>query len=192
MAFHVTDSGSVELIRAYPHGHYPADAAADVLIFDDGDGHYSTWKVDGGMRDATKTLAFLHFKQGNHEIRVCTICGSCETIECPPEGFGRDIKDDAGEILEVIYDPAEIPERRSLGLTNHRDRSHQERPCDRIQGLAATVFYVPLRAELPKLISRIARPWAELHEADPALARELARKLPAMEIRRRSGEKADD
>lgn len=28
------------------------------------------------------------------------------------------------------------------------------------------------------------RLWAELHEADPALALELARKLPGMQIRR--------
>jgi hypothetical protein len=46
------------------------------------------------------------------------------------------------------------------------------------------VFRVPEKAELPDLIARIVRLWAELHEADPALARELARKLPVAEIRR--------
>jgi hypothetical protein len=43
---------------------------------------------------------------------------------------------------------------------------------------------VPDRQELPDLVARIVRLWAELHEADPGLARELARKLPAAEIRR--------
>jgi hypothetical protein len=42
----------------------------------------------------------------------------------------------------------------------------------------------PDPAELPDLVARIVRLWAELHEADPALARELARKLPGAEIRR--------
>jgi hypothetical protein len=43
---------------------------------------------------------------------------------------------------------------------------------------------VPTQDELPDLVARIVRLWAELHEADPALARELARKLPAAQIRR--------
>jgi len=34
------------------------------------------------------------------------------------------------------------------------------------------------------LVARIARLWAELHEADRDLALEVARKLPTMEIRR--------
>lgn len=55
---------------------------------------------------------------------------------------------------------------------------------ERIERLGATVFQVPAAAALPDLIARIARHWAELHEADPALALELARKLPETEIRR--------
>lgn len=46
------------------------------------------------------------------------------------------------------------------------------------------VLRVPPAADLPDLVARIVRLWAELHEADPALARELARKLPAAGIRR--------
>ncbi|MGE4483019.1 hypothetical protein [Acidocella sp.] len=42
---------------------------------------------------------------------------------------------------------------------------------------------VPEKSELPNLIAHIVRLWGELHEADPALARELARKLPAADIR---------
>lgn len=55
---------------------------------------------------------------------------------------------------------------------------------DRIKNLGATVFSVPRKDELPDLIARIARLWAELHQADPELAIELAAKLPTMEIRR--------
>lgn len=55
---------------------------------------------------------------------------------------------------------------------------------DRIDRLGATVFEVPDREALPDLLARIARLWAELHEADRDLALELARKLPTMEIRR--------
>ena len=55
---------------------------------------------------------------------------------------------------------------------------------DRIDELRATVFDVPSPDALPDLIARIARLWAELHEADAELAAELARKLPATEIQR--------
>lgn len=55
---------------------------------------------------------------------------------------------------------------------------------DRIQKLGATVFTVPSREQLPDLVARVARLWAEIHEADSALALEIARKLPDMEIRR--------
>jgi hypothetical protein len=56
--------------------------------------------------------------------------------------------------------------------------------ADRIAHLAATVFAVPPPDDLPTLIGRIARLWAELHEADRDLALELARKLPETEISR--------
>lgn len=56
--------------------------------------------------------------------------------------------------------------------------------AERIHGLGATVLEVPARDELPILVSRVARLWAEIYEADHELALELARKLPTMEIRR--------
>jgi hypothetical protein len=69
-------------------------------------------------------------------------------------------------------------------VTNHPNRSRRDRPGDRLHALGATVIRTPEQAELPDLIARIVRLWAELHEADPALAHELARKLPAADIRR--------
>jgi hypothetical protein len=53
-----------------------------------------------------------------------------------------------------------------------------------ISALGAVVLTVPEPDELPTLVSRIARLWAELYEANPEMALELARKLPEMEIRR--------
>jgi hypothetical protein len=55
---------------------------------------------------------------------------------------------------------------------------------DRIPALGATVLAVPKPQEIPALVARIARLWAELHEADPDLALELARKLPSTKIDR--------
>jgi hypothetical protein len=55
---------------------------------------------------------------------------------------------------------------------------------ERIKDLGAMVRRVPAKAELPDLIGRIARLWAVLHEADSALALELAEKLPTMTIHR--------
>lgn len=56
---------------------------------------------------------------------------------------------------------------------------------DRLERLGATVFRVPAADELPDLVARVARLWAEIHAADPDLALEIARKLPTMEIHRR-------
>lgn len=49
---------------------------------------------------------------------------------------------------------------------------------DRIHELGAVVTRVPEPNELPDLVARVARLWAEIHAADPELADELARKLP--------------
>ncbi|GAN80361.1 hypothetical protein SAMN02746095_03848 [Acidocella aminolytica 101 = DSM 11237] len=68
-------------------------------------------------------------------------------------------------------------------MVNHPNRSRRDRPGDRLQGLGATVLRTPDQSELPNLVAMIVRLWGELHTADPALARELARKLPAAEIR---------
>lgn len=67
-------------------------------------------------------------------------------------------------------------------MVNHPNRSRRDRPGDRLQGLGATVLKVPDPDDIPALVARIVRLWAELHEVDPALARELARKLPAAQI----------
>ncbi len=56
--------------------------------------------------------------------------------------------------------------------------------ADRIHGLGTTVMVVPAPEALADLVARIARLWAELHEADRDLALELARKLPSMRIER--------
>ena len=55
--------------------------------------------------------------------------------------------------------------------------------AERIRQLGATVLAAPSLAEIPALIARIARLWAELHEADRELALELARKLPLTHIK---------
>ena len=56
--------------------------------------------------------------------------------------------------------------------------------ADKIKQLGAAVLRVPKTEELPELISRIARLWAEIHEADRELALEILRKLPDMKIER--------
>lgn len=53
---------------------------------------------------------------------------------------------------------------------------------NRIYKLGAIVTRTPLPHELPDLVSRITRLWAELHTADPDLAAELAQRLPDTEI----------
>lgn len=55
---------------------------------------------------------------------------------------------------------------------------------DRIKGLGATIFVdeMPSRNEIPTLVAKITRHWAELLELDRELALELARKLPDAKI----------
>ena len=55
---------------------------------------------------------------------------------------------------------------------------------DRIGPLGARVAVVPELRDVPELVARIVRLWAELHEFDPALARVLAAKLPSTRISR--------
>lgn len=50
--------------------------------------------------------------------------------------------------------------------------------------MGAIVLRVPERDEIPTLVARIARLWAELHEADPELALRVAAGLPHMTITR--------
>lgn len=53
---------------------------------------------------------------------------------------------------------------------------------DRIEALGATLL-LPLESRpIETRIAEIARLWAELHEIDPDLALELARKLPTTQI----------
>jgi hypothetical protein len=64
-------------------------------------------------------------------------------------------------------------------------------PKDRIHTLGAVVMEVPSAERVTStLIPRICRLWAEIHEFDPDLALELARKLPDMKIMRQYEEDA--
>jgi hypothetical protein len=47
------------------------------------------------------------------------------------------------------------------------------------------VLQVPTEDDVPALVARIARLWAELHEYDRELALTVARSLPSMEIERK-------
>lgn len=53
---------------------------------------------------------------------------------------------------------------------------------DRIHELGAVVTRIPAPDELPDLVARVARLWAEIHAADPELAAELARRLPDTDV----------
>lgn len=53
---------------------------------------------------------------------------------------------------------------------------------DRITNLGAIVTRIPEQGNLPDLVARVTRLWAEIHAANPELALELARKLPEAEI----------
>lgn len=54
----------------------------------------------------------------------------------------------------------------------------------RLKEIGANVWKTPEMEELPGLISRVARLWAEISEADRDLALQIAAMLPTMKIRR--------
>lgn len=54
----------------------------------------------------------------------------------------------------------------------------------RLKEIGANVWKTPGPEELPVLISRVTRLWAEISEADRDLALQLAAMLPTMKIRR--------
>lgn len=54
----------------------------------------------------------------------------------------------------------------------------------RLKEIGANVWKTPETEELPGLISRVTRLWAEISEADRDLALQIAVMLPTMKIRR--------
>jgi hypothetical protein len=104
---HRTKSGWIELLGKWGHGR-AADRDYDnmpaVITDDDGDGHYSAWKVDGSMRDAALILGrFLTRNDGRY---VATFSGSTVRAEPTPDDFwiedGDDFKPNLAAYPEVV------------------------------------------------------------------------------------------
>src|SRR5579883_1586871 len=68
-----------------------------------------------------------------------------------------------------VAEPERLPPDRETWL-----REAYAASANRIGDLGATVLRVPSRDELPNLVVRVVRLWAEIHEADRPLALELA------------------
>jgi hypothetical protein len=109
MTIHTTATGAITLLDTWGHGVSPrsrnwwANAPA-VIRGDDGDGHFSAWKVDGSMADAAAKLGeLLLFRRPG--IAVWDGARDVTRISDNDEAardFFTDILDDEGEVLESI------------------------------------------------------------------------------------------
>jgi len=107
---HRTDTGYVELIGKWGHGqgdkkHFARMPAT--LILDDGDGHYSAWRVHGSMRDAAVVLGSLYTGPGPGKVAIHR--GPWVTVKDAPDGFWSPVLDDDGEAVEFVARPDLFP-----------------------------------------------------------------------------------
>lgn len=112
MAFHITKSGSMELVDKWGHGKA---ARADwrntpcTLVVDDGDGHYDAWKVEGAMLDAAHKACEW---AGGNDSRVAIYGNGSLHFESRydwPEGFEIEILDEDGDVIYTSYDFSKYP-----------------------------------------------------------------------------------
>lgn len=113
MSYHRTKSGSIDLQATWGHGKAPRynwAAVPAILIEDDGDGHYSAWKVEGSMRDAAITLASLTRPGCNTKVAKLSGCSLTYEDLAEDDPIQEYVKDEDGEILEVRYHLDRDPE----------------------------------------------------------------------------------
>lgn len=87
MALQKTSSGWVEFISSWGHGkETSADLnRTDIVIRNDGDGHYEAWSYTGDEQDALQTLASLDKNVGGNYVAVRNFNGYC--VEPAPLDF---------------------------------------------------------------------------------------------------------
>ena len=103
MATHQTQSGYVELLGSWGHGRSPDKdyrRMPAVLTDDDGDGHYSAWKVTGSMRDAAAVVG--RFLLRNDGLRIAIFTGSTVWAENTPDDFWLDAATGAPVTAETL------------------------------------------------------------------------------------------
>ena len=103
-SMHRTASGSVTLVETWGHG---TNATSDYhgapcsITSDDGDGHYSAWRVTGKTRDAAEGVGRLELGAHENDGMVVVFQNRHVSVERAPEGFWIDLLDDDGELLET-------------------------------------------------------------------------------------------
>lgn len=103
-----TKSGYVQLIGSWGHGG-PADreyaSMPAVIIEDDGDGHYTAWRVRGRMRDAACAIAAIANLGDEPRLAVLTEGRYLEYLRSDEwaEGVEEVILDEDGEVASVAY-----------------------------------------------------------------------------------------
>ena len=112
-SIHRTASGSVTLVETWGHGTRVSrdyDTAPCFITSDDGDGHYSAWRITGKTRDAAEVVGRLELGDRRDSPDVAVFQNRHVSVERAPEGFWIDVLDDDGELLETkSADPALFP-----------------------------------------------------------------------------------
>ena len=110
---HRTASGSVTLVETWGHGTRVSrdyDTAPCFITSDDGDGHYSAWRVTGKTRDAAEVVGRLELGAHENDGMVVVFQNRHVSVERAPERFWIDVLDDDGALIETkAADPALFP-----------------------------------------------------------------------------------
>ena len=107
MTFHITKSGSVELIdSSEAWSLFPGDSAPATLICDDGDGHYDTWEFTGKLDDAVEAIAGLYTRNDGRYIVEHVTRGRLDAVPVPDDFW---IEDDSDSWSDVKPDLKKYP-----------------------------------------------------------------------------------
>lgn len=115
MTYHSNAKATAELLATWGHGK-PRRAELvnrdDVLICDDGDGHFDAWAYTGDKREAAMLIAGVTRFAGADEPRLIILDGNgIEAIgrDQWAEGVETIERDDDGEPMQYHYNPAAHP-----------------------------------------------------------------------------------
>lgn len=115
MAFHLTQSGSIELLDQWGNGKNPRRDWARVpavLTVHDEDGHLEAWRVEGTMRDAALALADRQSQKRRSGPVAALLSGTTlyfEGLDLDSPGI-EEICDADGDVVDVRYNPERIPD----------------------------------------------------------------------------------
>tara|TARA_R110002074_G_scaffold387510_2_gene569694 strand:- start:696 stop:1040 length:345 start_codon:yes stop_codon:yes gene_type:complete len=101
MTFHITKSGSVELVDSYGNGKSERgnwSSTPATLICDDGDGYYDAWKYSGKLDDAVEAVAGFYTGSDGLYIVEHITRGRLDAVPVPDDFWIEDSSDSWSDV----------------------------------------------------------------------------------------------